>query len=70
MLIDKSQSGFIKGRFILDEIAAAQELISNCYREKIGGGMLLKLDFVKAYGMLDWDILFEVLRARQFGDKW
>jgi len=32
--------------------------------------MLLKLGFAKAYDMLDWDFLFDVLKARHFGDRW
>jgi len=31
--------------------------------------MLLKLDFAKAYDMLDWDFLFEVFTARGFGHR-
>lgn len=34
------------------------------------GGLLLKLDFADAYDMLDWDFIFEILRARRFGDRW
>jgi len=34
-LIDKSHSGFIKGRYILDGVVAAQELISHCLETKL-----------------------------------
>ena len=54
----------------MDGVVAARELISHCFRDKARGGMLLKLDFAKAYEMLAWDLLFEVLRARKFGVTW
>jgi len=46
-LIDTVQTGFIKGRYIMDRIAVAQEIISNFFRENIIGGMLVKLDLQK-----------------------
>jgi len=55
LLIDTSHADFVKGGYNIDGVAAAQELISSCYRDKIYGGMLLKLDFSKAYDMLHWD---------------
>ena len=69
-LINEVVTGIIKGRLITDVIAAAQEIISDCFRENIKGGMLLKLDFAKAYDMLDWNFILEVLRARKFEAKW
>ncbi|XP_020252248.1 uncharacterized protein LOC109829595 [Asparagus officinalis] len=70
LLIDPLQSGFIKNRYLLDGVAAAQEIINDCFQNKKRGGILLKLDFVKAYDMLDWDFIFDVLKAKKFGDKW
>ena len=32
--------------------------------------MLLKLDFAKAYDMLDWNFQFEVFIARNFEERW
>lgn len=53
LLVDKVQFGFMQGRFILDGVVIAQELISYHFRENIKKGLLLKLDFAKAYDMLD-----------------
>lgn len=39
-------------------------------RQKRSGGILLKLDNAKAYDMLDWNFIFDSLKARKFGDKW
>lgn len=61
-LADSSQSRFIEGRFILDGIAAIQEFMSTWKRQKKRGAVLLKLDFAKAYDMLDWNYIFDVLK--------
>ena len=53
----------------MDGIAAAQEIISNCFKDNIKGGMLFKLDFAKSYDMLDLGFIMEVLRARKIGTK-
>jgi len=67
--VDKVQTGFIKGRYIMDGIAASHEIISNGFRNKLQGGMLLTLDFAKIYDMLNWEFIMEVLRARKFRSK-
>lgn len=46
----------------------AYEIIHNCKRTKVNG-YLLKLDFQKAYDMVDWDCLQETLQFRGFGNK-
>jgi len=68
LLMDKVHSRFIKGGYILDGVAA-QEIVSQCFRNQVKGGMLLKLDFANAYDMLDWRFVLEVLHARGFGVK-
>lgn len=52
LLIDKTQSGFNKDRFILDNVAIAQEIIFESHHFNKGGA-LLKLDFEKAYDKVD-----------------
>ena len=46
------------------------EIISNCFRDNIFRRMLLKLDFAKAYDMLNWGFIMEVLKAKKYGVKW
>lgn len=50
--------GFIKGRNLLDGIVT-HEMVHQVRKER-RRGFLLKLDFRKAYGMIDWDSLMEV----------
>lgn len=41
-----------------------------CFRQNKKDGALLKLDFAKVYGMLDWNFIIEVLHIRGFGSRW
>ena len=33
-------------------------------------GVILKLDFEKAYGKVNWKFLFDYMQMRGFNDKW
>jgi hypothetical protein len=47
-LISSNQTTFIKGRYILDNIVAAHEIIHEVHRSK-ESKVILKLDYEKAY---------------------
>jgi hypothetical protein len=64
-IISPNQTAFIKGRFILDGVLALQEIVHELKVKRLGG-VLLKLDFEKAYDRINWDFLVEVLRAKGF----
>lgn len=69
-MIDKAQTIFFLGRFIVDDgITAAQELMLAWVRQRKHGGALLKLDFAKAYDMLDWSFIIEMLHDRGFRNR-
>jgi hypothetical protein len=68
-IINKSQSGFLKIRNIMDGIMALHEILHDT-RIKKKDGLVLKLDFEKAYDKLNWDFLFECLKQRGFCAKW
>jgi hypothetical protein len=68
-IINRSQSGFLKDRNIMDGILALHEIL-HATRIKKKDGLVLKLDFEKAYDKLNWDFLYECLKQRGFGDKW
>lgn len=65
-LIRDYQTGFIKERSILESVATTMEVIYQC-KKPDKDGYLLKLDFHKAYDMVDWNCLLKVLKARGFG---
>lgn len=68
-LIKSSQSAFIKGKTISDVFATASELISHSAQSK-QKGIILKLDFEKAFDNVAWPFLFNLLKARGFGERW
>jgi SAM-dependent MidA family methyltransferase len=47
-LMSKNQTAFIKGRFILESVVAAHEVIHDIHKNK-ESGVILKLDYEKAY---------------------
>ena len=53
----------------MDNIATAEELIFSLQKRRFPGNVL-KVDFSKAFGMVDWDFLLEMLTARGFGMRW
>jgi hypothetical protein len=52
-IIHECQSAFIKGRFIADGIMLLQEILrdSKCRKQQ---GVILKIDFEKAYDKVNW----------------
>ena len=67
--IAPNQSAFIKGKFILESVVTTHELIHEIARKK-QDGVILKLDYEKAYDRVNWDFLEEMLFTRGFGSKW
>lgn len=68
MIISESQSAFIGGRNILDGVLIANEIVDGWKKNKIKG-IVLKLDFKKAYDSINWGFLFSMLSNFGFGSK-
>jgi hypothetical protein len=68
-LVASNQTAFIKGRFILESVVAAHEIIHEIHKKK-EEGVVLKLDYEKAYDRVSWSFLEEMLESRGFGAKW
>jgi hypothetical protein len=68
-IINRSQSGFLKERNIVDGILTLQEILHDT-RSKKKDGLILKLNFEKAYDKLNWKFLYECLKQKGFGSKW
>ena len=68
-LISSNQTAFIKGRFILESVVMAHEVIHEVHKSG-GSGLILKLDCEKAYDRVNWDFIKEMLLSRGFGNKW
>ena len=68
-LIGDAETAFVAGRQILDGALIANEVV-HWLKKKKKSGVLLKLDFQKAYDSIDWDSLDVVLEGMGFGDLW
>jgi hypothetical protein len=65
IIIDPSQTAFIKGRLILDGALSLHEIIHELKRRN-SKAILLKLDFEKSYDIVSWQFLREVLIRKGF----
>lgn len=68
-VIGENQTTFIPGRFILDGVFILHEVLHEL-KKSHQSGIILKLDFEKAYDKVHWDFLFDVLQRKGFCDKW
>jgi hypothetical protein len=68
-IISKNQTAFIPGRFILEGMIILHGILHELIIKKTKGAVL-KLDFEKAYDKVHWDFLIDVLRQKNFHDKW
>jgi hypothetical protein len=64
-----SQSAFFPGRYILEGVVVLHETLHELKRKK-QNGLILKLDFEKAYDKVNWKFLQQVLRMRGFPSLW
>jgi hypothetical protein len=64
-LISKTQSAFIKGRFIQDNFMMVQQTARYLHAQK-QPRILLKLDISKTFDTISWPFLLEVLKKLGF----
>lgn len=67
-LIASNQAAFIKGRYILESVVTAHEILHSIHHQKLDG-LVIKLDYEKAYDKVNLDFLGETLKLRGFGNK-
>ncbi|KAF1333810.1 Rna-directed dna polymerase, partial [Globisporangium splendens] len=65
-LVHTDQKGFIPGRSIHHQIILVKDVLHYCSTANVNGYASF-LDFEKAYDMVNWDYLFEVLKRQGFG---
>jgi hypothetical protein len=68
-LLSGNQTAFVKGRFILEGVVSAHEIIHDTARNN-HKGLVLKLDYEKAYDRVSWHFLEEMMTIRGFGSRW
>jgi hypothetical protein len=69
LVISMTQTAFIPGMNILEGVVILHKTLYELYRRK-EKGIIMKLDFEKAYDKVSWDFLLEVLKKKKFPDKW
>jgi mannosylglycoprotein endo-beta-mannosidase len=67
-LIAPNQTAFIKGRFILESVVSAHEIIHDAVQKK-ESGFIFKLDYEKAYDKVDRSFLIKMMAQRGFSPK-
>lgn len=69
-LISDEQSGFVKGRSIIENVLLTQEIITDIrLRTKVGPNVVIKLDMTKTYDRLSWLFLTNVVRKMCFDER-
>lgn len=64
-----SQSAFMQGRTILNGVVVLHEAVHELHTKKMNG-IILKLDFEKAYDKFKWSFLQQTLRMKGFSPEW
>jgi hypothetical protein len=68
-LIRPSQTAFMPRKNIMEGVVILHETIHELHRKKMNG-VILKLDFEKAYDKVKWPFLQQTLRVKGFSEKW
>jgi hypothetical protein len=68
-LVAQEQCAFIRGRYILDSVVVAHEVVHSLHKSK-SSGVVIKLDYEKAYDRVNLEFLFEILKIRDFDETW
>ena len=67
-IINNDQTGFLKGRSIGENVRLLNSVISYAEQQNVPG-MLLFIDFEKAFDTLEWKFLEKTLLFYNFGDS-
>jgi len=68
-IITETQSGFIPGRKVADNVIMAHELVKTYTRKHISPRCMIKVDIQKAYDTVDWRFLEQMLTELSFPKK-
>ncbi|XP_023633877.1 uncharacterized protein LOC111829331 [Capsella rubella] len=71
-LISETQTAFVAGRLISDNILVAQEMFHGLRTNPSCKGkfMAIKTDMSKAYDRVEWEFVLRLLRKMGFAEKW
>ena len=71
-IISPTQSAFVLGRLITNNVLVAYEMLHTMHARKKGkkGSMALKLDISKAYDLVKWQFLQGIMEKMGFPTQW
>ena len=68
-LIHHDQTAFMKGRDIGENLMDLQSIIEHCDKEQIAG-LIIAIDFQKAFDNVAWQAYYRILKFFGFGEKY
>ncbi|KAG7594499.1 Reverse transcriptase zinc-binding domain [Arabidopsis thaliana x Arabidopsis arenosa] len=68
-VISNSQSAFIPGRLLAENVLLATELVNGYGRKNVGPRGMLKVDLRKAFDSVNWNFIIATMRALNFPEK-
>lgn len=68
-VVSPSQTAFMPDRNIMEGVVILHETIHELHSKKLDG-VILKIDFEKAYDNVKWSFLQQTLRMKGFSPKW
>lgn len=68
-IIGETQAAFVGGKQILDGVFIANKVIDS-WKKRKNEGLVLKIDFEKAYDNVNWNFLLNMLSKFGCGVKW
>jgi hypothetical protein len=69
LVLRPTQTAFMPGRHILEGVLVLHKTIHELHH-KILDGVLIKINFEKAYDKVNWDFLQQAMRMKGFDSKW
>ena len=67
-LIHFTQTGFMKGRMLSENILKILEIMHTCEKKNLNA-LLISFDFHKAFDSIEWEAIFMTLRKFGFGNR-
>ena len=68
LLVSPDQTGFIKGRYIGENIRLINDILEQTRIQNIPG-ILLQLDFQKAFDTIEWNFIQRTITLFNFGES-